>query len=439
MPASPDDGEFTIPDVAMTGSPFDWLLSLQRFGIKLGLEQVHELLAAVGNPQARLRFVHLAGTNGKGSVGALLSAGFTAAGLRCGFYSSPHLVAVAERFRVDGKAVAEADLARLIGRLRPAAERMAAAGRCPTYFEVTTVLAAMHFAAREAGIVVWETGMGGRFDATNVVTPLASVITGIGLDHMAHLGTTEAAIAGEKAGIIKPGVPVFCAPLGEAARAVIAETAARQGAVVHQVSEPCQPCADGAGGMRRVAWGRQAFPLSLPGAIQLWNAALAAAVLGHLAPALGLDLARALTGFGQVRWPGRRQILADGTIVDGAHNPPAMAALAAELPAAHPGERFALVFGCLADKDATDTLRPLVPLASSACFVTVPGGGRAAADPAALAAIWSRLGGVEPICAALPEALAAPCRGRRLVTGSLYLAGAALAQYGMADSVLDIH
>lgn len=144
----------------MSSSPFDWLLGLQRFGIKLGLEQVLELLAAVGHPHARLRFVHLAGTNGKGSVGALLSAGFTAAGCRCGFYTSPHLISVTERFRMDGKAIADAELARLIERLRPAAERMAAAGRCPTYFEVTTVLAAMHFADCGADIVVWETGMG---------------------------------------------------------------------------------------------------------------------------------------------------------------------------------------------------------------------------------------------------------------------------------------
>jgi dihydrofolate synthase/folylpolyglutamate synthase len=423
----------------MSSSPFDWLLGLQRFGIKLGLDQVLELLAAVGNPHARLSFVHLAGTNGKGSVGALLSAGFTAAGCRCGFYSSPHLVAVTERFRMDGKAIAETDLARLIERLRPAADRMAAVGRCPTYFEVTTVLAAMHFADCGAEIVVWETGMGGRFDATNVVTPLASVITGIGLDHMAHLGTTEAAIAGEKAGIIKPGVPVFCAPLGEAAQTVMVETAARNGAALHQVSEPCQLLAEDLAGLRHVTFLGHTFPLALSGAIQLWNAALAATVLAYLGPRLGIRLETALAGFGRVRWPGRRQTLADGTVVDGAHNPPAMAALAAELPGAFPGERFALVFGCLADKDATDTLRHLVPLASAACFVPVPGGGRAAADPVALADLWRRLGGVAPTCAELPDALAGPCCGRRLVTGSLYLAGAALARYGMADALLDIH
>jgi dihydrofolate synthase/folylpolyglutamate synthase len=316
---------------------------------------------------------------------------------------------------------------------------MAEAGRCPTYFEATTVLAAMHFADCGADIVVWETGMGGRFDATNVVTPLASVITGIGLDHTAYLGSTEAAIAGEKAGIIKPGVPVFCGRMGKEAAAVMDEVAAAQGAELSWIVDPCVSLAEEADGVRRVAWRGIEFPLALPGEIQLWNGALAAAVLDHLCPRLGIARDRALAGFGRIRWPGRRQRLANGTIIDGAHNPPAMAALAEELPRNYPGETFTLVFGCLADKDAADTLRPLVPLAAAAWFVPVPGGGRAAADPAGLAALWTQLGGIAPACMDLDEALAASVSDRRLVTGSLYLAGAALARYGMTDSVLHIY
>lgn len=418
--------------------PFVWLTSLQSFGIKLGLAQVEELLAAVGHPERRLRFVHLAGTNGKGSVGALLAAGCTHAGLRTGFYTSPHLISVTERFRIDGKAIPEAKLAELIQRLRPAAERMAEAGRCPTYFEVTTVLAALHFADRGVDLVIWETGMGGRFDATNVITPLVSVITGIGLDHLAHLGATEAAIAGEKAGIIKAGVPVFRGPMSREACAVIDAAARAQQAPLTPVEEACVLRSGDSGGRRQVSWQGTEFILTLPGTMQLRNAALAAAVVGYLATTLGFSREVALAGFARARWPARRQRLADGTLIDGAHNPPAVVDLAAELAQEFPGERFTLVFGCLADKDAGTMLSALVPLVAAAWFVPVPGSGRAAADPATLAAVWARLGGVPATVADLETALAAPTPFRRLVAGSLYLAGAALARYGMADQVLDL-
>jgi len=420
---------------------YAWLSSLQRFGIKLGLEQVAELLAAVGDPHRRLRFVHLAGTNGKGSIGALLAAGFSHAGLRTGFYTSPHLIEVRERFRMDGRAIAEKPLAKLIACLRPAAERMAAAGRCPTYFEVTTVLAALHFAESGADLVIWETGMGGRHDATNVVMPVVSVITGIGMDHCAHLGATEAAIAGEKAGIIKAGVPVFRGAMSAEAAAVIDAVASQRGAPLQVIEDASVQLSGKADGRRRVAWRGHEFEISLPGAMQLRNAALAAAVARHLAPGFGRSPEVVLSGFARARWPGRRQRLPDGTLLDGAHNPPAIADLAAELAAEFPGERFDLVFGCLADKEAGEMLRQLIPLAASARFVPVPGGGRAAAEPAELAAAWRREGGAPAtVCSSLDEALAAPvAANRRLVAGSLYLAGAVLSKYGMLDQVLNLY
>jgi dihydrofolate synthase/folylpolyglutamate synthase len=288
-------------------------------------------------------------------------------------------------------------------------------------------------------MVVWETGMGGRFDATNVVAPLVSVITGIGLDHLAHLGNTEAAIAGEKAGIIKPGTPVFCGKMSDEAMAVMVATAADRQAPLEQVLDACNVLADNARGVRRVAWRGTEFPLSLPGAVQLRSAALAAAVITHLAPKLGFDRERALSGFGKVRWAGRRQLLPDGAFLDGGHNPPAAAELANELGAIFPKERFTLVYGCLADKDAAEVLRPFVPLVTAARFVPVPGGGRATAEPATLAATWTRLGGASPTCTDLVSALSEPAANRRLIIGSLYLAGAVLAHYGMTDQVLNIY
>ena len=183
-----------------------FLHDLQWFGSKPGLENPRKLAALAGNPQDQLRFIHVAGTNGKGSTCAMLESIYRTAGLRVGLFTSPHLVSFGERIQVDRRPIAEADVARLAAEMRGLLKHFPA-NAPPTFFEVVTVMALRHFAEQECDLVIWETGLGGRLDATNIVTPLASVITNIQFDHQQWLGDTLEKIAAEKAGIIKPGVP----------------------------------------------------------------------------------------------------------------------------------------------------------------------------------------------------------------------------------------
>jgi dihydrofolate synthase/folylpolyglutamate synthase len=236
-----------------------WVYGRQSFGIKLGLDNTRRLLAAAGDPHARLRFLHVAGTNGKGSTCAMMDAILRAAGHRTGLYTSPHLVDFRERIRLDGAMIPEDAAAEGLSLLREAAETC---DHAPTFFELVTVLAAWWLAREEAEYVVWETGMGGRLDATNAVLPDVAVITPIGLDHQKWLGDTLAQIAGEKAGIIKSQVPVVSAPQAQEVREVLTSTAAGVGVPITFVSEPWSGGAAG-----------------LAGAHQRWNAALACAAL----------------------------------------------------------------------------------------------------------------------------------------------------------------
>ena len=211
----------------MAFDPEAYFNALDMNGIRLGLDATRELARRCGDPENELRFIHLAGTNGKGSTGAMLECALRRAGLKTGFYTSPHLVYLRERFRIAGKAVSEARFARATEEL----VKLADGGRF-SYFETATVLAMKLFAEEKCDVVVWETGMGGRLDATNVVTPIASVITNIAFDHMKALGNTLAAIAGEKAGIVKAGVPVFYGVMPDEARQVIEARAA-------ELKSPC--------------------------------------------------------------------------------------------------------------------------------------------------------------------------------------------------------
>ena len=236
-----------------------WLYGTQTFGIKLGLENTLRLLAAAGNPHERLRFLHVAGTNGKGSTCAMMDAILRAAGYRSGLYTSPHLVDFRERIRLDGAMIPEDAVAEGLTLLREAAETR---DHAPTFFELTTVLAAWWFARQSPDYVVWETGMGGRLDATNAVTPEVAVITPIGMDHEKWLGDTIEEIAGEKAGVIKSRVPAVSAPQVPEVRAVIEARAADAGMSPVFVSEP---------------WSGEVSCLS--GSHQRWNAALACSAL----------------------------------------------------------------------------------------------------------------------------------------------------------------
>jgi dihydrofolate synthase/folylpolyglutamate synthase len=418
-----------------------YLSGLEIFGIKLGLEQVSELFRRIGNPQEKLRFIHVAGTNGKGSTCAMLSSCLSAAGFKVGFYSSPHLVSVRERFRINGTAISEEKLCELILKIKPHVEEMKAAGRCPTFFETTTAIAAMYFAEAGTDFVVWETGMGGRFDATNIVTPVASVITGIGIDHVAYLGKTESEITIEKAGIIKTGIPVFCAKVSVDAETVIRKKTLESESTVffpdrnyELIEKPS--IKDGRPANQRARFGNLEIEMSLHGNIQLENAALTIEILKYLSEKFNFDLKKAAAGFSMIKWPARFQVLKDGSILDGAHNPQAVKNLLSSANEYFPGEKYSVVFGCLADKDAESVLRLLDTCAEEFIFVPIKGS-RKSMSPEELENICSKISR-KPVykSRSVKEALSRQHGKRFLITGSLYLAGQVLTEYFKQEDII---
>ena len=397
----------------------------QKFGANLGLKTPRRLAALMGDPQVQLRFIHVAGTNGKGSTCAMLESIYRGAGLRVGLFTSPHLVSFRERIQVNGAAIGEADVARLIGEMEPLLGGFPPS-TAPTFFEVVTVLGLRFFAEQRCDLVVLETGLGGRLDATNIVTPLASVITNIALEHQQWLGDTVAQIAGEKAGIIKPGVPVVTATTEVAALRVIEETAARLGAPI--------TCVTSAAAM----FPANAAPvLPLLGEHQQLNAALAAATVGVLQGKIPVGDDTIRRGLETVSWPGRLQSvkLSDGRrlLLDGAHNTAGIEALRAALIRHFPEERPALVFGMLADKDWPAMARTLAPLASR--IVTTPVSSDRTVSAADLAAVSREINPATEAVGSLNEALQRTQKDRFIVvTGSLYLVGEALELLSLLSS-----
>ncbi len=345
----------------------EYLYGLQKHGIKLGLEPMQALLEAIGHPERRLRVLHVGGTNGKGSTVAMAAAMLRASRLRVGLYTSPHLVEFRERIRINGEMIPEDRLADLVVRLRRAVPSAVSL----TVFEMTTALALLYFAESQVDLAVLEVGMGGRFDATNVVEPIACGITTIALDHQEYLGTTEEAIAFEKAGIIKPAVPVVVGRIGAAASAVIRKVAAERAAPVWQLGSEFVPegCSD-----RFTYRGRgqvfEGLRCRLVGRHQLDNAACAIALLesaGYLGGVV--DEAAVREGVRSVVWEGRLEIIEDAprVLLDGAHNPAAAVVLAQylrEFLASHSGARLILVWGMMRDKDHREFITPLLPLVS---------------------------------------------------------------------------
>jgi dihydrofolate synthase/folylpolyglutamate synthase len=351
-----------------------YLSGLQRFGMRPGLETTRRLAAAVGDPQLALRFIHVAGTNGKGSTCAYLASMYREAGWRVGMYTSPHLVTFRERLQCDGEKVGEAAVARWVGITREAAEGL---GLAPTFFEAVTVTALQWFRECRCDLVVWETGMGGRWDATNIVMPEASVITHIGFDHQQWLGNTLALIAGEKAGILKPGVPAVTGVKEPEALEVIREEAARVGAPLREVG-PESP--------ERERLARLALRLPLAGQHQEANAAVALATVEVLADRWPVGEAKAARGLEKACWPGRfdrRQRGATTWVLDGAHNASAFKVLGQALAGEYPGRRYALVLGMLADKDPGGVVEWLLPGAGR--VLVVPVSTARGASPEALA------------------------------------------------------
>ena len=429
--------------------------------IDLSLGRIERLLAALGHPERNVPpAIHVAGTNGKGSTLAYLRAIFEAADLRAHVYTSPHLVRFHERIRVAGSLVAEDALSDLLE------ECERANGAAPiTFFEITTAAAFLAFARVPADVLLLEVGLGGRLDATNVIVPALCAITPVSLDHQHYLGDTLAAIAGEKAGILKSGVPAVVAHQEPGARAAIEAHARARGAPLrrHGREWTAQPTPGGM--VYRSAAQEWHLPApALPGRHQIANAGIAAAIAEALEPRFGLSAAHVARGIGAAQWPARMQRIRHGPLVsllppgselwlDGGHNPAAGRAIAAMLDdagldasgldaagldasgldaAGAPG--FHLVIGMLATKDAGGFLAPLIRRAASLSTIAVPGA-EASLDAGELAAHARSLGATAEEAEDVGDAIrriAARARGpaRVLICGSLYLAGAVLAENG---------
>ena len=343
-----------------------FLYSLQQHGIKLGLETIRALLARVGEPQRRYPVLHIGGTNGKGSTAAMAASMLQAAGHRVGLYTSPHLIDFRERIRVDGVMIPETRVSELVESLRAAAVPDLA----PTFFEFTTALAFQYFAECRVDVAVLEVGLGGRFDATNVVMPLASAITTIGLDHEAYLGSTIEAIACEKAGIIKPGVPVVLGRMDASARRVIEERAAAEAAPVSLLDRDfrCEGESTAHCGYVGMRQRYTALECPLQGRFQLDNLACALALI-ELADEAGVKVPETAVraGLQQVAWEGRLEVIAHAptVMVDGAHNPAAAHVLADYLAGwrrTNPAGRITLIMGMMRDKHPQEFLAPLLPV-----------------------------------------------------------------------------
>jgi len=414
--------------------------------IDLVLDRVVELLARVGHPEQRLPpVVHVAGTNGKGSVIAYLRAMLEAAGKRVHVYTSPHLVRFHERIRLAGELISEPELLALLEECEAANE-----GRPITFFEITTVAAFMAFARVPADILLLEVGLGGEYDATNVIDrPLVSVLTPISYDHTQHLGSTLAEIAKAKAGILKPGRPAVIGPQPAEALAVFESRAAELGCPLHRYGKEWDVRRDGDRLVFRDDSGSRDWPLpGLLGTHQIDNAGLALATLRFLDGCDVNDIAAA-RGLTAVEWPARLQRLTRGPIVDalpagwevwldGAHNEAGGLALARQVETwrrERPELQVRLVFGMLSTHDAEGFLRPLAAVASGVRTVAIGGAHQtlpadAAADAARRAGFPDAAPAADPVEAARSLAEADPHPARLLVCGSLYLAGEILSRNG---------
>jgi dihydrofolate synthase/folylpolyglutamate synthase len=414
----------------------DRLLALEAFGIKLGLDNMRVLMAALGHPDRAYPTVHVAGTNGKGSVSAMVERALRAAGHRTGLYTSPHLDRLEERVAIDGAPIAPESFDACARDVFAAVDAAREDGRLavtPTFFEVTTAIALALFRAEQVDVAVIEVGLGGRFDATNVVTPRAAAITSIAFDHERHLGSTLAQIAGEKAGIAKPGVPLVVGALPQEALTVVERVAREMGAPLVP-AEGAVEVLDVVRGRARVLphaarWSRfEPVELSLPGRHQALNAATAARLLEVLdGGGLSIPADAVRLGLAAARWPARLewlQLPQGRLLIDAAHNPAGAEALASYLRD-EGGGPLPIVLAAMKDKDVDRMVEPLASTASR--FITTAVDSPRAYRPDELAArIAARVQGVEVTAIAEPRAAivaALEAEGRAVAAGSIYFVG----------------
>ena len=466
-----------------------FLYDLRLFGLKLGLENTFKLAALAGNPQNKLRFIHVAGTNGKGSTCAMLESIYRAAGLRVGLFTSPHLVSFRERIQVNRRLIGEADVVRLVGEIKDlieegwpqpeaAADDVAASfslrnsnagahslkaaatsederrklklaatdASHPSFFEVVTVMGLRYFAEQKCDLVIWETGMGGRLDATNIVTPLASVITNVQFDHEQWLGNTRAEIAAEKAGIIKPGVPVITATDAPEALVVVEQTAREKNAPLTRVGQAS-----------RLSLAAETAALPLLGEHQKLNAALAIATVRALQNRIPVSNDAIRIGLETLQWPGRLQLVRTKTgqtiLLDGAHNVAGTEALRDALrseqdlvaiPICFPGTGrqqgrqdagAALIFGVLEDKDWRAMCEILAPLTRRVLLVPVQNERTASPKTLLDGCRTANPAAQVTTCPSLADALKLAANDPFLIiTGSLYLVGEAMELLGLSPA-----
>ena len=401
-----------------------FLYGLRLFGAKFGLENTFKLAALADNPQEKLCFIHVAGTNGKGSTCAMLESIYSAAGLRVGLFTSPHLVSFRERIQINRQLISENEVVRLVEELQPLFEQFPA-GHHPTFFEVVTAMALKFFAEQKCDLVIWETGLGGRLDATNIVTPLASVITNVALDHQQWLGETLEKIAFEKAGIIKPAIPVVTAADEPEALAVIEKIAKEKNAPLTKIpnSEFRIPISE----------------LPLLGDHQKLNAALARTTVEILQKQIPVSEQQINDGLAKVNWPGRLQLVQKSggakILLDGAHNVAGAKVLREAIGENFSSEKTALVLGILQDKDWRRICETLAPLAGK--ILAVPVASERSANPIELADACRMANPAAEIsvCDSLKEALQKTSAENFIViTGSLYLVGEALELLGLSSA-----
>jgi dihydrofolate synthase/folylpolyglutamate synthase len=404
-----------------------FLYGLRLFGAKFGLENTFKLAALAGNPQEKLRFIHVAGTNGKGSTCAMLESIYRASGLRVGLFTSPHLVSFRERIQVNRHLVSEYEVVRLVVELQPLLKQFSA-DHHPTFFEVVTVMALKFFAEQKCDLVIWETGLGGRLDATNIVTPLASVITNIALDHQQWLGDTLGKIAAEKAGIIKQGIPIVTATGEPEAFAVIEKIAREKNALLTEVGQASSP-----------SWAGKMPALPLAGEHQRINAALALATVEILQKQIPVTDEKVRAGLANVNWPGRLQLIqrpnGQKVLLDGAHNAAGAKVLRAALGKIFSDPEKTLILGVFQDKDWRTMCETLAPLAARILTVPIASERTANANDLALACRDANPSAEILACADLAEALKKSMGDEFVViTGSLYLVGEALELLGVSPA-----
>jgi dihydrofolate synthase/folylpolyglutamate synthase len=416
--------------------PLSYLFGLGQFGIKFGLHNMFAIVDRLGHPERTFRCVHVAGTNGKGSVTAMVDAGLRAAGHRSARYTSPHLVDLTERFVIDGQAVAEDRMIAAVADVQAAIEALLVEKVLqahPTFFEVTTAVAFELFRRAAVDIAVLEVGLGGRLDATNVIDPVITAITSIALDHQQYLGPSLAEIAGEKAGIVKPGVPIVVGEVDLESYGAIEAIARERGAPLVRAAEGVTAVAQPGTRMIHLRTPIRDYgevTVGLAGAHQIANAVVAVRVLELLdAQGIAVPPDAILSGLARPSWPARLELrrLANGRelLLDAAHNPAGAASLASYLRHWQSSRQLPLVFAAMRDKDIESMLKELLPEVGP--LIVTRASNRRSADPDLLAELARRLAPDRSITmAASPvEAIEVGWRlsPRIVVAGSIFLLG----------------